>query len=246
MVDLEEYQNLRERPRERAVMRQRWRSLLFAHFALDAEEIQALLPPGLTVDTFPDSAGVDRAWVGLVPFRMEGVTPNGFPEIPGIHAFPETNVRTYVHHQGSGPGVWFFSLDAASRLACTVARTLFHLPYFEATMSVDDAGSIKTYRSRRWKDGTTADVDCEPQGDVFCAKPGTLEFFLTERYLLYAYKNGQMFSGRVYHAPYRLQRVEGCQISETAVKAAGITTRAFENYLFSPGVDVEVFKLRAC
>ena len=36
--------------------------------------------------------------------------------MPGISAFPELNVRTYVT-LGGKPGVWFLSLDAANRLA---------------------------------------------------------------------------------------------------------------------------------
>ena len=74
-----------------------WRDLLFLHFATEPEPIQALLPPGLTLDTFPDEMGRERAWVGLVPFRMQGVRLRGLPPLPGTHAFPETNVRTYVH-----------------------------------------------------------------------------------------------------------------------------------------------------
>src|SRR5579862_5442485 len=98
-------------------MFQSWRDLLFLHFSLPVSEIQTLLPVGLEVDTFPNSEGIDRAWVGLVPFRMEGIRPRRLPALPWISAFPETNVRTYVHQGGRRPGVWFFSLDAARWLA---------------------------------------------------------------------------------------------------------------------------------
>ena len=38
------------------------------------------------------------------------------PALPGLSAFPEINVRTYVTLAGK-PGVYFFSLDAANALA---------------------------------------------------------------------------------------------------------------------------------
>jgi hypothetical protein len=40
------------RPDERPVMYQRWRHLLFLHWALPPEVVAPLLPPGLTLDTF--------------------------------------------------------------------------------------------------------------------------------------------------------------------------------------------------
>src|SRR3954468_22728434 len=113
MIDPELTLQLRTMPPTRIVMHMTWRDLLFLHFACPPEEIQALLPNGLTVDTYPDSTGEEKAWVGLVPFRMENTAPRGIPRIPGCSDFPETNVRTYCHAAGRNPGVWFFSLDAA-------------------------------------------------------------------------------------------------------------------------------------
>src|SRR5205085_1965911 len=106
----------------------------------DPAAIQRLLPAGLTVDTFPDAQGEEKAWIGLVPFRMEGVRPRFLPPLPGLSAFPETNVRTYVHNEGKAAGVWFFSLDADQSIACWAARRFFGLPYFKAAMTVDEDG----------------------------------------------------------------------------------------------------------
>ena len=63
--------------------------------------------------------------------------PVGLPSVPGLSSFHETNVRTYVHRAGCDPGVWFFSLDAANRLAVLAARTTFHLPYYHARMFLE-------------------------------------------------------------------------------------------------------------
>jgi len=58
-------------------------------------------------------------------------------------------VRTYVTVDDK-PGVWFFSLDAANRVAVRVARRTFNLPYLDAVMSIEQnsAGQVR-YRSQR-------------------------------------------------------------------------------------------------
>ena len=67
--------------------------------------------------------------LGVVPFWMSGVRARGLPSVPDLSRFPELNVRTYVTYGGE-PGVYFFSLDAASLPAVCTARALYHLPYF--------------------------------------------------------------------------------------------------------------------
>src|ERR687889_214343 len=79
------------------------------------EQVQALLPHGLTVEPYDGSA-----WVGLVPFRIEVRAPH-LPAVPWASRFPETNVRTYVTDSTGRSGIWFFSLDAA-RLGVLLGR----------------------------------------------------------------------------------------------------------------------------
>ena len=61
------------------VMRQLWRDLLFIHWPIEPAVLQALLPGGLTVDTFEG-----RAYIGLVPFTMRGVRPIWAPPVPWL------------------------------------------------------------------------------------------------------------------------------------------------------------------
>ncbi|CAN5371094.1 DUF2071 domain-containing protein [soil metagenome] len=245
MLEIEAYLKLRNRPQGPHIMYQRWRSLVFLHFACPAAEIQEKLPSGLTVDTFPDADGNEMAWIGLVPFRMEGVRPRGLPGLPRLSAFPETNVRTYVHREGKSPGVWFFSLEAAQPLACQFARKFFALPYHEAEMSVMDQGDEWEFESRRLKGDATCTLTARPHGPTLEATPGTLEFFLLERYLLYAYRQGQIYTGLVSHRPYQFRETEVVRVNETLVKAAGIQERPFIHSLSAAAVDVEIFPLRA-
>ena len=237
MVALEEYEALRNQPQGRPAMYQRWRNLLFLHSRHDPNEIQKLLPPGLEIDTFDGSA-----WVGLVPFRMEGVRPVGFPGVPGLSVFPETNVRTYAHFNGV-PGVWFFSLDAGNATACKIARWFFGLPYHFAQMSVCEGDNRIEYRQSRRGTAVRSQIVCRPGTEIAAPKPGSLEFFLVERYLLFTLRNGKLYSGRVHHPPYPLRTAGVESLEESLVQAAGIVPRGFEHVVYSPGVDVRVFRL---
>lgn len=236
------------RPNQRVVMRQNWSDLTFLHWTVAPETIQTLLPPGLEVDTYEGNA-----FVGLVPFTMTGVRPVGFPAFSPLSDFHETNVRTYVHHQGRDPGVWFFSLDAANATAVRLARAWFKLPYHYARMRLTRAETASgpatiAYRSERlWPAPipATCGVRCTPLGGTAPAAPGTLEHFLAERYLLYAYAGGHLYRGQVHHTPYPLQRAEIADLTESMIAAAGIhrpDTVPLAHY--AKGVQVEVFGLQ--
>ena len=75
--------------------------MLFAHWSVATEALRPLVPSSLEIDTFNG-----EAWVGVLPFYMSNVRPRGIPPLPGISAFHELNVRTYVRRNGR-PGVWF-------------------------------------------------------------------------------------------------------------------------------------------
>lgn len=194
----------RHQPGSPVVMKQVWSHLLFLHWEVEPDIIQKILPVGLTVDTHED-----KAYIGIVPFFMEDVRPSYCPAIPGISWFQELNLRTYVHDAQGRPGVWFFTLDCNQWLAVKIARTLFHLPYQHASMeSYQDHGTL-TYISRRMR-SATSQIFRYPAAlrQPHTAQPGTLEFFLLERYRLFSVnKAGTIFSGRVHHQPYAFEDV---------------------------------------
>jgi uncharacterized protein YqjF (DUF2071 family) len=163
-----------------------------------------LVPEPLQVQEFDGSA-----WIGIVPFRMEGVMRRPLPDMPWISSFPELNVRTYVEHDGR-PGVWFLSLDATSALAVWVGRRFFHLPYHCAPMSIEtNAAQRFEYRHRRPDSQAAFEATYAPIGEIQQAKAGTLEHFLTERYCLYARRpDGAVLRADVHHEPWPLQRAE--------------------------------------
>lgn len=212
---------------QRIAMRPAWHHLLFLHWEVDAAALQSKLPASLELDTFEG-----RAYLGLVPFTMTGLRPRGLPHLPPLRRwhedFHETNLRTYVRHEKYGPGVWFFSLDAASAPAVVVARHWFKLPYFYAHMSLQtrckNGQHILQYASqRRWPQPLPANckVEAVVTSEAKAAQPNTLEHFLVERYLLYSYSHGQLFAGRVRHKPYPLQTAQVLSLNETLTGAAG-------------------------
>ena len=225
------------------VIAQSWHHLLFAHWPLDLAVLRRHVPAGLEIDTYDG-----QAWLGVVPFRMVGVRLRGTPALPWLSAFPELNVRTYVVADGK-PGVWFFSLDAGNRIAVAIARAWFHLPYFRARMSCEEKNGWIEYRCGRAHRGAACGVfqgRYRPTGEVFSAQAGSLEYFLTERYCLYAADpQGRIFRGEIHHAPWPLQRAEAELISNTMPEAAGIYVAPAKPLLhFAKQLDVSVWPPR--
>jgi uncharacterized protein len=179
------------------VMGQSWLTLLFAHWRVDPAALRALVPPQLELDTFDG-----EAWLGVTPFEVRGLRLRLTPPVPWLSRFPELNVRTYVTLRGR-PGIWFFSLDAASAAAVAAARAAYRLPYFHARMRIAADGDRIVYRTARGDAVFTGRY--QPVGDVAPPQPGTLEHFLTERYCLYAVHDGRVLRAEIHHAPWPLQ-----------------------------------------
>jgi uncharacterized protein len=226
------------------VQRQSWWDLLFLHWEVEASLLRPIVPPALDLDTFEG-----HAFIGLVPFTMTGVRPVWAPPLPFLSSFHEVNVRTYVHRSGQDPGVWFFSLDASSRLAVIGARALFRLPYHFARMSLTrrSDGSIDYTSDRRWpgpRPGRCA-IRYAPEGVVCPAAPGTLEHFLVERYLLYAQSRAQLYRGQVHHAPYPLQSAAVSTLDLGLLAAEGLRLPVAPPVVhYARGVEVELFPLQ--
>ena len=231
----------RERPPGRPAGFQRWRKLLFLHWAFPADAVRETLPPDLELDPWEG-----QAWIGMVAFTMRDVAPWWSPSVPGISNFHELNVRTYVVRDGV-PGVWFYSLDAANSLAVVVARTGWKLPYHKASMSLETEEESVVYRCRRrWPRPTPADFEARYRvsGDAEIAAPGSFDHFLVERYVLFARDGERTLSGRVHHEPYPLCSVTVEHVEQTMTEAIGLGPTAGAPLAhYSDGVDVDVYAL---
>jgi uncharacterized protein YqjF (DUF2071 family) len=208
------------------------------HWPVPVDVMRAAVPKALELDLHE---GV--AYVGVVPFAMEGVRPRPLPERAAL-AFLETNVRTYVVRQGE-PGVYFFSLEAASRLAVAAARAVFSLPYHHARMEMREGSEFTHYDTTRASTGVRHRVRYRIGECLGPSGPGTLEHFLLERYLLFTERGGSVRKGQVHHVAYPAHRAEVLQVSDQLVAAAGLPAVVGPplHVHYSPGVDVEVFAL---
>lgn len=211
--------SIRARPDGLHIMRQTWAKLLFMHWRLSAETLRARVPAALEIDTHDG-----EAWIAVAPFTIRDLRASFLPPVPGLSAMHELNVRTYVRYKGV-PGIYFFSLDASSALAVFGARTFFLVPYFTADMSLRQEGDAITYRSRRTHTGAPAarfDARWTIGPRLPESRPGSLEFFLTERYCFYTTHGDSVFRCRIHHAPWPLSSAEVSTYHSTMIESHGI------------------------
>ena len=237
----------RVRPVRSPVMFQSWSHLLFLHWTWDPAAIQATLPEGLFVDTHDG-----RAYLGVVPFWMDAVRPRFCPPVPGLSWFLELNLRTYVHTADGTPGVWFYSLDCNQPLAVHLARTFFSLPYVHARQTgvrpARNLGRFAEFTSRRQPAAELNRFTYAGTTPPEPAQPGTLEFFLAERYLLFSRsrRTGRLYEGQVWHTPYRLSpaRVTHADTALFSDNGFPAPTRPADHAMVSPRVDVSIYGLQ--
>lgn len=259
LVDWDERARWQRRPNRKAVMYQSWQQLAFMHWRVPADWLSKQIPHFLTLDTW-EGAG----WLGIVSFQMRNIRPAYLPAVPWISNFLELNVRTYVVDPEGRPGVWFFSLSANRWLAVALARSGFHLPYFWSKMSdrksPDGWIDYHCCRFRQGRSATDHQFRYRPGSSFQPAPEKSLEFFLVERYLLFAEnpRNPKTpFRGQVHHAPYEvgalavdrcdsgILRLDNLLIGPPHEGPDFLEQPLPDHALFCRGVDVAVFGLES-
>jgi uncharacterized protein len=228
----------RNKPEGQPIMHQNWGKLHFMHWRINEDILRPLVPEDVQIDTFGD-----WAWVSITPFTMWDVRalPPLLPALPGLSSMHELNVRTYVELDGV-PGIWFFSLDTNHSLAAAGARTFFHLPYYTAEIDIEESEDLIGYELTR---------DGDPPAEFHASfrigkklppsQPGSKEFFLTERYILYTENEGKLYRARIHHQPWTLQQSGVQEFSSTMLEANGIpapTTQPLVHYAEEVNVDI--------
>ncbi|MFL5733995.1 MAG: YqjF family protein [Chloroflexia bacterium] len=219
----------RPRPTGPWVITQTWRNLLFAHWPVPPDLLRPLVPGGLELDTFDG-----EAWVAVVPFRLTNIRMRPFPEVPFTDQFLELNVRTYVVGDGK-PGVFFLSMEADNRWAIALARSLYYLPYLYSRISFNMKGDTVYFRHRRMeREAREAEFVAaySPTSETFTTDPGTLEYWLTERYCCFGVnESNAICRADIYHLPWRLQKAQADIRVNTAALSHGIELPAKEPLL---------------
>ncbi|HKP54504.1 MAG TPA: DUF2071 domain-containing protein [Chloroflexia bacterium] len=230
-------------PARRWVMTQTWHNLLFAHWPVNSEDLQSLIPSTLQLDTYEG-----QAWVGVIAFRLSKIRLRGLPEMPLVSRFPEVNVRTYVK-VGDKPGVLFLSLDTDNTLAVALARPWFRLPYIPACMSFKQGKDRVHFKSRRCgriiRDARF-EADYCPCGPAYYAPPCTLESWLTERYCYYSVgRHGRTYRCEIHHPQWRLQEARANITENTMLLSHGICPARDEPHLlYSHRMEALIWALR--
>jgi uncharacterized protein len=218
-------------------MGQTWERLLFAHWRVEPERLERVVPAQLPLDIVDGSA-----WVGVTPFQVKGLRVRGVAPALGLSSFPEVNVRTYVTVDGQ-PGVYFFSLDTSSRFAVEAARRIYRVPYFRASQRFDGL----TFESRRiHDDGLPAEFrgSYRPVGEPTPAAAGSIDHFLTERYCLYTLNDQrQIMRGEIHHPPWPLQPAEADIELNTMGKQIGLELDGTPLLHFAERQDVVFWQL---
>ena len=103
------------------------------------------------------------------------------------------------------------------------------------------------YTCRRRTETEAAGYHYHPTGSSAPAKPGSLEFFLAERYLLISSTPaGSLRYGRVHHSPYQLAPASCDTWSTLPAQWDGVTLPDDppDSAIWADPVDVSVFPLR--
>ena len=228
----------RAKPEGEPIMHQRWENLIFLHWPIEPALLRPLIPEPLQIDIFDG-----QAWLGITPFALNNLHITHLPPVPGLSAFHELNVRTYVHYRDF-PGVWFFSLDASKLIPAIAARLFFMLPYYKAEIAFAQREGKYQFALNRdgppaarfqasWRVGLRLrDPDVE-----------SLAFFLVERYCYFAAAAEGAYMTRIYHHPWILEEAFVESFASTMLAPLGLPDRTGAPLAhFSRSMDVDIWQ----
>ncbi|MFD8394338.1 YqjF family protein [Streptomyces sp. NPDC059680] len=181
-----------------------WLTQTFVHWAYSPEQVQRLLPEGLTVDTHDQ-----WAWVSLTPFVMARMRP---PAVPAaLPSFAETNLRTYVRERDGRDGLWFLTLEVSSRVM--LAARAIGAPYHLGHLTLSRGGDVATYAGARGRGGPSYRVVVRPGKPV---RPSPRDVWLTSRWRAFTRGCGVLWQTPVEHEPWPLRAARLEELQETA------------------------------
>ena len=194
------------------LMTAHWTDALMLHYRVDARALAAAMPFELDLHE-------GRAYVSVVAFSMRElrlgvggrwVAALSHAAMPACsHAF--LNVRTYVRHRGEA-GIYFLAEWVPSRIARFFGPRTFGLPYRLGELAYEHGPDPRHGRGCVRDAATGARLAYHAQRAIAlpyeAAQPGTLDFFLMERYAAFTHHHGVQRRFRVWHEPWRIARTQ--------------------------------------
>jgi uncharacterized protein len=212
------------------VLLSQWLTVTFVHWPVEPSIVQALLPPGLTVDQWDD-----RAWLTLAPFRMVEVGPPGPPALRRL-AFAETNFRTYVRASNGRDGIYFFRIEAVSALMTCGSRLAAGIPYRLGDLSVVEQAGMVSYGGALRDGSGSYRIDVRPGRRLL--EPAPLDVWLTGRWRAYSWHLGRLLETPVEHEPWPLSAATVEGMHETLSASFGLPVARTDHVVhFSEGVS---------
>jgi hypothetical protein len=148
-------------------------------------------------------------------------------------------LRTYVREERTGtPGVVCLSLDSNNLLAVGVGRAIYRLPYHWAEMHLEQRTEreFSFYSRRRLAEQpavfTARYRGLGPSRRLLESHPGTLEYFLMERYCLFSSNRaGQPIRANLHHVSCPLEEAEAEIEQNDLAEAVGLRLPQLEPVL---------------
>jgi uncharacterized protein YqjF (DUF2071 family) len=175
---------------------QEWNQVLFFHWEIPAQTLLPLIPKGIGLDLFEG-----KAYISLVPFTMQKISPKYLPPFAPISDFHEVNLRTYVINDGK-PGVFFISIEAQKRISAFLSRRISGLPY-ETSVIRREKGK---YSSSNLMKDFLLEIEYAVKESI--EAKSTLEKWLTERYALFLEDNGKVYRYDIHHLEWKIRAIE--------------------------------------
>ncbi|MET9517907.1 DUF2071 domain-containing protein [Streptomyces sp. NPDC002994] len=211
------------------VLRAAWLNQAFVHWRYRPADVQALLPGGLTADTYDGSA-----WVTLSPFVMADVRPAGVPPpAPAVGSFLETNLRTYVRGPGGRQALWFLTIEVST--AAMLAARAMGAPYHSGSLTLRQGDRTYFYAGMRHGGGASYRLAVR-RGEPVTA-PSERDVWLTTRWHAFTRRAGLIWDTPVEHQPWPLHTATVENLAQSLTTAVGLPAPTGEPLVhFSPGV----------
>lgn len=215
-----------------------WKNLFCIHFKIPPDLLKPLLHPSIGVDTWENNA-----YIGV--FGLELYNLNFF-RLPLIKQFKyksiiQLNIRTYVKNLQNEPTVYFFKLNANSRIGCLIAKTIYKLPYIYSSIYYQCAqheGKMLMFRKNK-RHAFSFDIE----EDTFTASESPLaSFFLERSKFNTTLEKNELYEGIIKHSPFQLQKIKVKESSFSLLEQMSFPSNsmalAHEANFFSKGMRV--------